>query len=143
MDFDLIDNKLDTSSNNPLPIVTSADVEKLPIAGPSNVESIVDIKPTLMIEEPEVNDGVETTQKKERKEVIKGANEKAPKTHNKRLFTPVYIRPLPVLNNDDNERKGREKGKSKIYTDSPEMQKIMARAEVKKEKKYKCRKGCF
>ncbi|KAG5868727.1 hypothetical protein JTB14_013043 [Gonioctena quinquepunctata] len=68
IDFDLIDNKLDTSLNNPLPIVTSADVEKLPLAGPSNVESVVDIKPTLMIDQRL------TTEKKLHKKGKKGGN---------------------------------------------------------------------
>ncbi|KAG5891194.1 hypothetical protein JTB14_004495 [Gonioctena quinquepunctata] len=100
----------------------------------------VDIIPTLMIEKPGVNDGPETTRRKERNEAMKKANKMAPQTHYKRLFTPENIRHLPVLNNNDNGRRIREKGESKIYTDSPE---IMERAEVKEQKKLSAIRDVF
>ncbi|KAG5891328.1 hypothetical protein JTB14_036896 [Gonioctena quinquepunctata] len=77
-------------SNKVLPILQN-HVEKLPLADPSDVESGVDNLPTLMIEEPEVNDGTETTQRKERNGAMKEANKKATNTHNKISFTPKYI----------------------------------------------------
>ncbi|KAJ8915409.1 hypothetical protein NQ315_008298, partial [Exocentrus adspersus] len=40
----------------------------------------------------------------------------------KNIFRPEHIRPLPTVVKSTKQNKGREKGKSKIYTDTPEME---------------------
>ncbi|CAH1113692.1 unnamed protein product [Psylliodes chrysocephalus] len=47
------------------------------------------------------------------------------------------VRPLPVLKKCSNIKTGRDKGKSRVFNDLPEMQKIVERAIKRKEKELK------
>lgn len=55
----------------------------------------------------------------------------------KQTISPALIRPIPTLKSVPKTRKGREKRKSCIYTDSPEYKKILEMNQKKREKEAK------
>lgn len=50
-------------------------------------------------------------------------------------ITPDPLRPFPNITTETKKRKGKERGKSRIYTDSPEKLRLEQLSNIKKNKR--------